>query len=177
MEILTSSPQTGDLVATDATFTGLFILLFIVVIGGGLFGAWFVVTQAISFFNNYKKSNDKQVDSMNQQVKDFSAFFTQISHSQERITQVLERLESNITIQSDRIGEVDGKINTMDKLVAKYSETVRDNAKDTNLRLNTLDDKVDEVNQQLAVLSRDVEMINVRLDGGVTMIRRDRNVN
>lgn len=158
MILLTSANSTTTEVASaDATFAGLFTILFLVIVGGGISGVWFVAKHALSFFNSYR-------DTTNKQMKDFTEILHKLSQSQdqsnlaqERITHVLERIEHNSAIHSQMIGDVDNRVHTMDKLVSNYQTATNEKLSVVNAKVEIVDDKVDS-------LSKDIQAINMRLE-------------
>lgn len=153
--------------STDATFAGLFILLFVVVIGGGLVGVWFVATHAIKFFNNYRDTNRQQMEEVNRQVKESAEFFSKLISSQERITHALERIEKHSSTQTRKITEVDNKVTTIDKIVETHNATTTEKINNVERKVETVDDKIDDVQRTITSLSKDIEFVNSRLDSVV----------
>lgn len=164
--VLLAQVNTSNYTSTEATFAGLFILLFVVVVGGGVFAAWFIIKHAIAFFDSNRRTDIKRTEALQQQLRETSEFFADMTIFQERITVALERMEHNNGLQSERIQEVDTKVGVVDKLVENYAKNTDEGLKDVNRKVDVLDDKVDKLNERFTSLTKDVEIIGLKVEHG-----------
>lgn len=155
--LLTSTNVTTGQSVTEVTFAGLFILLFLVVIGGGGVLVWFISKQAVGFFKTYKDSTSKQLQETANANKDLKDYLSVLSNAQERITDTLERIEHNISSQKEEVKSISFEVKTITKTVESHQNT-------TEVKLSKIEEEIEKLDNTVSLLNKDVEHLSFRIE-------------